>query len=98
MRTYNVKCVGCSDPVVRASAVKVSNRAFVCESCAKKAGLLEECHGEAHSNPYIDNCGVCMPRWGVIVRPESEVKELWQKYLDEFFVAWNKFAKENGYV
>jgi hypothetical protein len=22
------------------------------------------CTGEAHSNPYIDNCGVCMPYWG----------------------------------
>jgi hypothetical protein len=27
---------------------------------------LERCNGEAHSNPHIDNCGVCMPRWGVI--------------------------------
>jgi hypothetical protein len=23
-----------------------------------------KCTGEAHSNPYIDNCGVCMPHWG----------------------------------
>lgn len=22
------------------------------------------CEGEAHSNPYIDNCMVCAPRWG----------------------------------
>lgn len=21
------------------------------------------CTGEAHSNPHIDNCGVCAPRW-----------------------------------
>ena len=27
---------------------------------------LEKCHGEAHSNPYIDNCGVCAPRWGLV--------------------------------
>ncbi len=26
------------------------------------------CTGEAHSNPWIDNCGVCMPYWGVTVR------------------------------
>jgi len=24
------------------------------------------CNGDAHSNPYIDNCGVCMPNWGWI--------------------------------
>lgn len=23
-----------------------------------------ECTGEAHSNPYIDYCGGCMPYWG----------------------------------
>ena len=22
-----------------------------------------KCTGEAHSNPFIDNCGVCMPHW-----------------------------------
>lgn len=25
---------------------------------------LEPCDGEAHSNPHIDNCGACAPRWG----------------------------------
>lgn len=24
------------------------------------------CPGEAHSNPYIDNCMTCAPRWGVV--------------------------------
>lgn len=23
-----------------------------------------KCNGEAHSNPFIDNCGVCLPHWG----------------------------------
>ena len=27
---------------------------------------LEVCTGEAHSNAFIDNCGVCMPRWGFV--------------------------------
>jgi hypothetical protein len=27
---------------------------------------LTRCHGEAHTNPHIDNCGVCAPRWGWI--------------------------------
>lgn len=26
---------------------------------------LVECTGEAHSNPHIDNCGLCSPRWGL---------------------------------
>ena len=26
---------------------------------------LQKCNGEAHSNAFIDNCGSCMPRWGV---------------------------------
>ncbi len=25
---------------------------------------FKACTGEAHSNAYIDNCGVCAPRWG----------------------------------
>lgn len=27
---------------------------------------LEVCTGEAHSNPFIDNCMVCAPRWGFV--------------------------------
>lgn len=23
-----------------------------------------DCPGEAHENPYIDNCMICAPRWG----------------------------------
>lgn len=30
------------------------------------------CTGEAHSNPMIDHCGVCMPRWGIVVIPQSK--------------------------
>lgn len=25
-----------------------------------------KCNGEAHGNPHVDHCGVCMPRWGWI--------------------------------
>lgn len=35
-----------------------------------------ECSGEAHSNPHIDNCGRCAPRWGVlIVEVDAEAPE-----------------------
>ena len=27
---------------------------------------LTRCDGEAHTNPHIDNCEVCAPRWGWI--------------------------------
>ncbi len=30
--------------------------------------IVEECHGEAHSNPFIDNCMVCAPQWGIILK------------------------------
>lgn len=32
---------------------------------------LIQCDGDAHSNPYIDNCMVCAPRWGWVMVPES---------------------------
>ena len=32
-----------------------------------------KCNGEAHSNPHIDNCGVCMPHWGW-VQKETKVR------------------------
>lgn len=28
---------------------------------------IKPCTGEAHSNPWIDNCPVCAPRWGTVV-------------------------------
>ena len=31
-------------------------RKYLCEDCAKAQGKLVKCDGEAHSNPYIDNC------------------------------------------
>lgn len=30
----------------------------------KSVAIWVKCTGEAHSNPYIDHCGVCMPHWG----------------------------------
>jgi hypothetical protein len=36
--------------------------------CKKHFGthrvVMQKCNGEAHSNPYIDHCMVCMPHWG----------------------------------
>jgi hypothetical protein len=35
---------------------------------------LRPCNGEAHGNPFIDHCMVCMPRWGemeVLVEKEQ---------------------------
>ena len=30
----------------------------------KRVAIWVKCHGEAHSNTYIDHCGICMPHWG----------------------------------
>lgn len=29
---------------------------------------VTECTGAAHSNAFIDHCGVCMPNWGIVVK------------------------------
>lgn len=39
------------------------NKTWLCDECAKKAGMLVPCEGEAHKNPFIDNCWICAPRW-----------------------------------
>lgn len=33
----------------------------------KQLAVMTACTGEAHRNPYIDNCGVCMPQWGFVL-------------------------------
>ena len=32
--------------------------------CTRCDAIVIPCTGDAHSNPYIDNCGACMPGWG----------------------------------
>lgn len=32
----------------------------------EEAGLVT-CPGEAHENMHIDNCGLCAPRWGMMM-------------------------------
>jgi hypothetical protein len=45
--------------------------------------VLVPCDGEAHSNPHIDNCGHCAPRWGWIeTRDEGAVSG--QQIREEF--------------
>lgn len=43
--------------------------------------IAQKCNGEAHSNPYIDNCGVCMPFWGSypVAVPKDAPGEPWTK-------------------
>lgn len=38
------------------------------EGILVRAGLppLQRCHGDAHQNPYIDNCTMCASRWGFV--------------------------------
>ncbi len=39
---------------------------FPVEYKRKKTGRKIPCPGEAHSNPHIDHCGICLPGWGEI--------------------------------
>lgn len=32
----------------------------------KPYAIITKCTGEAHSNPFIDHCSICMPGWGDI--------------------------------
>ena len=44
----------------------LANEANRLRTIAASHGLQppRKCSGEAHSNPFIDHCGVCMPHWG----------------------------------
>ncbi len=32
-----------------------------------EARATKPCCGEAHTNPHIDNCGICAPFWGKVL-------------------------------
>ena len=57
---------------------KIKRGTPFCEEHFHTHKLVEvKCNGEAHSNPFIDNCGICMPHWGhypVAVLKEEEGK------------------------
>ena len=36
---------------------------------------LERCTGEAHSNAYVDHCGICAPLWGKVWRSDGGCTE-----------------------
>lgn len=36
----------------------------------RPTGRLLPCPGEAHGNPFIDNCMLCAPRWGEVAEYE----------------------------
>lgn len=41
------------------------------------------CPGEAHRNPFIDNCMICAPAWGKIVIPVECVDlDAWERLSD----------------
>lgn len=54
---------GESDDTDAADAARF--RATVTSELAKLGIVpLVRCDGDAHSNPHIDHCGQCAPRWG----------------------------------
>ena len=55
--------------LVESGTMKVVD--FKDKICQRYATILDpnnwkECDGEAHSNPYIDNCMSCLPNWGKV--------------------------------
>lgn len=57
MANRNCKCGNQAEYLKRA-------KRWLCRDCAVARGFLVKCDGEAHSNPMIDNCMGCAPRWG----------------------------------
>lgn len=68
-------------PIVLSTMLEVRNALEACHrtrSEARRAILqaaiddarlraTEDCDGAAHSNPWIDNCGICAPFWGKVL-------------------------------
>lgn len=53
------------------STGKLAVNSFASKIIQRYASVLDpnnwkECYGEAHANPYIDHCMVCLPNWGLI--------------------------------
>lgn len=49
-----------------------------------EAWHLVSCDGAAHSEPNIDHCGVCAPRWAVVVVPASCADvDAWRCLVDD---------------
>jgi hypothetical protein len=78
MLIYEIRCDKCNEVITKGTkirdvkkyaancdGVRVDDK-YYCEDCGFDLKYLIECPGEAHSNPYIDNCSVCAPRWGYI--------------------------------
>lgn len=80
MIVYEIACDGiCGRPIMRSArsktdalkgaardGLRTTDGQHYCVSCAKAKGLLVPCPGEAHQNAFIDHCGVCGPRWGLV--------------------------------
>ena len=47
-------------------SVMAAEAGYPAEYEQKKTGRMIPCPGEAHSNAFIDHCGLCMPGWGEI--------------------------------
>lgn len=61
----------------------------------KQEAKIVKCQGEAHSNPYIDNCSRCMPYWGEYPVCPVHDKKLSEK-VDKF--NWIKETKYDNHT
>lgn len=60
----------------------------------RKPNGEKPCEGEAHSNPFIDSCAQCMPRWGVVQTFDKIDVE--KAALDGYATPINFLATEEG--
>lgn len=62
----------------------------------KPGYMLVPCTGEAHSNPHIDNCMVCAPRWGQmeVRNPRYRTRH---DFVAEILAICNRIARAVGH-
>ncbi len=68
MTTLKIKRNAAADLIERIRSIAATQDNDAIHEALAAFGIpeFEACTGEAHSNPHIDNCGVCAPRWGLL--------------------------------
>jgi len=57
-------CEGWHDTCIVEADTKELAKKYKNRVARTKVIEVVKCNGEAHRNPHIDNCMMCMPRWG----------------------------------
>jgi len=62
-------------PLAEAARRRSGDYSLKVEEVPAPGWMWADCNGEAHSNPHIDHCSVCMPLWGRMLVKDPAVAE-----------------------